>query len=374
MAKVVLRNVYKKYAPSRGGVTAVSDFNLSIEDKEFLVLLGPSGCGKTTTLRMIAGLEDITAGEVYIGDKLVNDVQPKDRDIAMVFQNYALYPHMSVFDNMAFGLKLRRTPKDEIKRRVHEAARILEIEHLLDRKPKALSGGQQQRVALGRAIVREPKVFLMDEPLSNLDAKLRGQMRVELTKLHQRLKTTIIFVTHDQVEAMTMGTRIVCMKLGFIQQVDVPQAMYENPVNMYVAGFIGTPQMNFIDGTIAEDGKDAYLQIGNSKIKMPESRAKKIVGQGYDGKEVVIGLRPEHLNDEQMYIDSMPDAVVDANVEVVELLGPEALVYCTIEGTNVIARVKPRTKARPGDVIKIALDTSRLHIFDKDTENVMFAE
>lgn len=372
MAKVILRNVYKKYEPSRGGITAVSDFNLSIEDKEFLVLLGPSGCGKTTTLRMVAGLEDITAGEIYIGDKLVNDVQPKDRDIAMVFQNYALYPHMSVFDNMAFGLKLRKTPKDEIKRRVHEAARILEIEHLLDRKPKALSGGQQQRVALGRAIVREPKVFLMDEPLSNLDAKLRGQMRVELIKLHQRLHTTIIFVTHDQVEAMTMGTRIVCMKLGFIQQVDIPQVMYENPVNMYVAGFIGTPQMNFVDGRISEDGKNAYVTIGNSKILLPENRAMKIVGHGYDGKEVVVGMRPEHLHDEQMYIDSMPNAVVDAAVEVVELMGPEALIYCVIEKANMIARVKPRTKARPGDVIKIAIDTNRIHIFDKETENILF--
>ena len=235
MAKVTLRNVYKKYEPNRGGITAVSDFNLVIEDREFLVLLGPSGCGKTTTLRMIAGLEDITAGEIYIGDRLINEVHPKDRDIAMVFQNYALYPHMTIFDNMAFGLKLRKMPKAEIRQRVHSAAKILEIEHLLDRKPKALSGGQRQRVALGRAIVREPKVFLMDEPLSNLDAKLRAQMRVELTKLHQKLKTTFIYVTHDQVEAMTMGSRIVVMRAGFIQQVDPPQIMYDNPSNMYVA-------------------------------------------------------------------------------------------------------------------------------------------
>ncbi|MBN2853343.1 MAG: sn-glycerol-3-phosphate ABC transporter ATP-binding protein UgpC [Clostridia bacterium] len=374
MAKVVVKNVYKKYEPSRGGITAVSDFNLSIEDKEFLVLLGPSGCGKTTTLRMIAGLEDITAGEIYIGDKLVNDVQPKDRDIAMVFQNYALYPHMTVFDNMAFGLKLRKTPKDEIKKRVHEAARVLEIEHLLDRTPKALSGGQRQRVALGRAIVREPKVFLMDEPLSNLDAKLRGQMRVELTKLHQRLQTTIIYVTHDQVEAMTMGTRIVCMRFGFIQQVDNPQVMYDYPANIYVAGFIGTPQMNFADASIKEEGKDAFVVIGNSKIKLPENRAKNIVGKGFDGKAVVIGIRPEALHDEQVYIDSMPDSTVSAKVEVVEMLGPEALIYCVIEGFNMIARFKPNTKARHGDIIKVAMDTERLHIFDKDTEKAMFRD
>jgi multiple sugar transport system ATP-binding protein len=374
MAKVTLKNVYKKYEPSRGGITAVSNFNLSIEDKEFLVLLGPSGCGKTTTLRMIAGLEDITSGEVYIGDKQVNDVHPKDRDIAMVFQDYALYPHMTVFDNMAFGLKLRRVPKDEIKKRVHEAAKILEIEHLLDRRPKALSGGQRQRVALGRAIVREPKVFLMDEPLSNLDAKLRAMMRVELIKLHQRLRTTFIYVTHDQIEAMTMGTRIVVMRGGFVQQVDSPQVMYENPANMFVAGFIGTPQINFTDAKIVEQGKDVYIELKDAKIKLPDSRAKIIVGQGYAGKDVVLGIRPEHLHDEQMFIDSMPEAVVNANVEVVELLGPEALIYCTISGTNMIARVKPRTKARSGDIIKIAINTSRVHIFDKDTEKAIFAE
>jgi len=374
MAKVIIKNVYKKYEPSRGGITAVSNFNLSIEDKEFLVLLGPSGCGKTTTLRMIAGLEDITSGEVYIGDKLVNDVQPKDRDIAMVFQNYALYPHMTVYENMAFGLKLRKTPKDEIKKRVHEASRILEIEHLLDRKPKALSGGQRQRVALGRAIVREPKVFLMDEPLSNLDAKLRGQMRVELTKLHQRLQTTIVYVTHDQVEAMTMGTRIVCMRLGFIQQVDNPQVMYDYPANIYVAGFIGTPQMNFADAKIKEDGKDVYVIMGNSSIKLPDHRAKNITGKGYNGKDVVIGIRPEALHDEQLYIDTFPDSIVEATVEVVEMLGPEALVYCVIENNNMIARFKPNTKARHGDVIKVAIDTERLHIFDKDTEQAIFRD
>lgn len=374
MAKVTLKNVYKKYEPSRGGITAVSNFNLSIEDKEFLVLLGPSGCGKTTTLRMVAGLEDITAGEIYIGDRQVNDVHPKDRDIAMVFQDYALYPHMTVFDNMAFGLKLRREPKDEIKRRVHAAAKILEIEHLLDRRPKALSGGQRQRVALGRAIVREPKVFLMDEPLSNLDAKLRAMMRVELIKLHRRLKTTIIFVTHDQVEAMTMGTRIVVMRGGFIQQVDSPQVMYDNPVNMFVAGFIGTPQINFSDAVIQESGKDVYVMMKDQKIKLTESRAKLIQGQGYNGKQVIVGIRPEHLHDEQVFIDSMPESVVDAKVEVVEMLGSEALIYCTIAGVNMIARVKPKTKAKAGDMIKVAINVNRVHIFDKETEKSIFNE
>ena len=256
MANVSLRHVYKIYS---GGVTAVTDFCLEIEDKEFIILVGPSGCGKSTTLRMVAGLEEISEGELYIGDVLANDIAPKDRDIAMVFQNYALYPHMTVYDNMAFGLKLRKTPKDEIKRRVEEAARILDISHLLDRKPKALSGGQRQRVALGRAIVRDPKVFLLDEPLSNLDAKLRAQMRTEIAKLHKRLGTTFIYVTHDQTEAMTMGDRIVVMKDGFIQQVDSPQNLYEKPCNEFVAGFMGSPQMNFIDATVSKEGADYYL-------------------------------------------------------------------------------------------------------------------
>ena len=264
MASLSLRNVYKRYP---GGVTAVSDFNLEIKDKEFIILVGPSGCGKSTTLRMVAGLEEISDGEIYIGDKLVNDVAPKDRDIAMVFQNYALYPHMTVFDNMAFGLKLRKTPKDEIKRRVEEAARILDISHLLERKPKALSGGQRQRVALGRAIVREPKVFLLDEPLSNLDAKLRAQMRTEISKLHQRLGTTFIYVTHDQTEAMTMGTRIVVMKSGLIQQVDTPNNLYLYPCNLFVAGFIGSPQMNFIESKLLKEGDDYLVEFGSEDTK-----------------------------------------------------------------------------------------------------------
>ncbi|HHW49029.1 MAG TPA: sn-glycerol-3-phosphate ABC transporter ATP-binding protein UgpC [Clostridiaceae bacterium] len=369
MASVRLKNVYKRF---EGGVTAVSDFNLDIDDKEFVILVGPSGCGKTTTLRMIAGLEEITEGEIYIDGKLVNDVQPKDRDIAMVFQNYALYPHMTVYDNMAFGLKLRKTPKEEIKRRVREAAKILEIEHLLDRKPKALSGGQRQRVALGRAIVRHPKVFLMDEPLSNLDAKLRVQMRIEITKLHQRLQTTIIYVTHDQTEAMTMGTKIVVMKDGFIQQVDSPQSLYERPCNMFVAGFIGSPQMNFINATLERRGDDLHLLFNGNDIKLPPGKAKKLEGTDYIGREVVVGVRPEDIHDEALFLEQMPDCVVDAKVDVVEMLGAETLLYMTLKGDiNVTARVNPRTKVRPDDNIKIAIDTNKVHLFDKETERVI---
>ena len=274
MASLQLKNVYKIYP---NGFNAVKDFNLDIEDKEFIIFVGPSGCGKSTTLRMIAGLEDISSGELWIGDKMVNDVEPKDRDIAMVFQNYALYPHMSVYDNMAFGLKLRKVPKEKIDKQVHEAAKILDIEHLLDRKPKALSGGQRQRVAMGRAIVREPKVFLMDEPLSNLDAKLRVQMRVEISKLHQRLQTTIIYVTHDQTEAMTLGTRIVVMKDGIIQQVDTPQNLYDKPCNLFVAGFMGMPPMNFIDCKVVKSGADVLLMFGSHSIKVPDAKAQKLI-------------------------------------------------------------------------------------------------
>lgn len=368
MASVKLKNVYKRYP---GGVTAVNDFNLEIEDKEFVILVGPSGCGKTTTLRMIAGLEEISEGELYIGDKLMNDVAPKDRDIAMVFQNYALYPHMSVFENMAFGLKLRKVPKDEIKRRVHEAAKILDIEHLLDRKPKALSGGQRQRVALGRAIVREPKVFLMDEPLSNLDAKLRVQMRTEIGKLHQKLQTTIIYVTHDQTEAMTMGTRIVVMKDGYIQQVDTPQTLYERPCNMFVAGFIGSPQMNFINAKVEKRGDEIHLIFGKDDIKLPEGKAKKLEGTDYIGKEVVMGIRPENIHDEAMFIESMPDSIVEAKIELVEMLGSETFLYMVIDDVNFTARVNPRTKAKAGDVIKVAFDANKIHLFDKDTERTI---
>ncbi len=365
MAGLNLKGIYKRYP---GGVTAVGDFNLDIEDKEFIVLVGPSGCGKSTTLRMIAGLEDISEGELYIDGILMNEVPPKDRDIAMVFQNYALYPHMSVFDNMAFGLKLRKMPKDQITKRVTEAARILDIEHLLDRKPKALSGGQRQRVALGRAIVRDPKVFLMDEPLSNLDAKLRGQMRAEISKLHKRLATTFIYVTHDQTEAMTMGSRIVVMKDGVIQQIDSPQVLYDSPVNMFVGGFIGSPTMDFVDGVIEKKEDGVYFVFGNASVKLPEGRAAKLVDNGYIGKEVVMGVRAEHLNDSEAQLAAMPDSVVSAHVEVAELLGSETLLHLSIEGSTFIARVDPRSKAKAGDDIKIAVDMNRIHLFDKETE------
>jgi len=367
MSSVSLSHIYKTYA---GGVTAVSDFCLDIEDKEFIVLVGPSGCGKSTTLRMVAGLEEISDGQLYIGEKLVNDVAPKDRDIAMVFQNYALYPHMTVYDNMAFGLKLRKTPKDEIKRRVEEAARILDISHLLNRKPKALSGGQRQRVALGRAIVREPKVFLMDEPLSNLDAKLRVAMRTEITKLHQRLQTTFIYVTHDQTEAMTMGTRIVVMKDGFIQQVDSPQNLYDYPVNLFVAGFIGSPQMNFFNAKLTKEGKEVYAIFGSNKILVPAGKVAKLADESYIGKDVVLGIRPENIHDEEVFINSLPDAVIDVSVEVTELMGAETYLYLKTNGKddNIIARVDPRTTSRAGNQIKVAFDTNHLHFFDKDTE------
>ena len=365
MASLSLKHIYKKYP---GGVTAVSDFNLEVKDKEFLVLVGPSGCGKTTTLRMIAGLEEITEGELFIGDRLVNDVAPKDRKIAMVFQNYALYPHMSVYENMAFGLKLNKTPKEEIKRRVEEAARILDITHLLDRKPKALSGGQKQRVALGRAIVRNPMVFLLDEPLSNLDAKLRAAMRTELTKLHNRVGTTFVYVTHDQVEAMTMATRIVVMKDGLIQQVDTPQNLYDTPVNIFVAGFIGTPQMNFINGALEKKGDDVYFNFENVSIKLPAEKANNPALADYIGKEVVAGLRPECIHDEPMQLAALEDSSLDVFVDVTELMGAEIYLYLTIGETNLIARVSSRSASRAGDTIKVAFDTSRLHIFDKDTE------
>jgi multiple sugar transport system ATP-binding protein len=368
MASVTLKNVYKVYT---GNVTAVSDFNLEIKDKEFVILVGPSGCGKSTTLRMIAGLEEITKGELYIGDTLSNDIAPKDRDIAMVFQNYALYPHMTVFDNMAFGLKLRKVPKDEIKRRVEEAAKILDIAHLLDRKPKALSGGQRQRVALGRAIVRNPKVFLLDEPLSNLDAKLRAQMRTEISKLHQRLGTTFIYVTHDQTEAMTMGDRIVVMKDGFIQQVDTPQNLYDFPVNEFVAGFMGSPQMNFIDGTISKTGADYVFNFGQYGIKIPSQKNKDDVLKDYVGKSVVLGIRPENVHDEPDFLAKATEGIVEADVEVTELMGAETYLYLNCENNAITARVEPTSTAKTGDRIKIAFDISKIHLFDKETEKTI---
>ncbi len=365
MASLSLRHIYKKYP---GGVTAVSDFNLEVKDKEFIVFVGPSGCGKSTTLRMIAGLEEITEGELFIGDTLANDVAPKDRQIAMVFQNYALYPHMSVFENMSFGLKLNKTPKEEIKRRVEEAARILDITHLLDRKPKALSGGQKQRVALGRAIVRNPKVFLLDEPLSNLDAKLRAAMRTELTKLHERVGTTFVYVTHDQVEAMTMATRIVVMKDGLIQQVDTPQNLYDAPCNIFVAGFIGTPQMNFITGKLTKKGADVYFDFEGVSVKLPEEKAAAPELEPYIGQEVVVGLRPEAINDDANVVAANEDTSFEVDVDVTELMGAEIYLYITIGETRMIARVSPRSKSRAGQKIKVNFDMSRLHIFDKDTE------
>ena len=306
MASIKLEHINKTYP---NGFEAVKDFNLEIGDKEFIIFVGPSGCGKSTTLRMVAGLEDISGGQLKIDDKVMNDVEPKDRDIAMVFQNYALYPHMTVYDNMAFGLKLRKTPKAEIDKMVREAARILDLDKLLDRKPKALSGGQRQRVAMGRAIVRDPKVFLMDEPLSNLDAKLRVQMRIEISKLHQRLGATIIYVTHDQTEAMTLGTRIVVMKDGVAQQVDTPQNLYNKPNNLFVAGFIGSPQMNFIDAVVKANGKDVTVKVGDSTLEVPASKAKALIDGGYDGKTVVMGVRPEHVHDSQMFIETSPKSV-----------------------------------------------------------------
>ena len=368
MADVTLRHIYKVYA---GGVTAVNDFNLAIKDKEFIVLVGPSGCGKSTTLRMIAGLEEITEGELYIGDKLVNDVAPKNRDIAMVFQNYALYPHMTVYDNMAFGLKLRKVHKTDIDKKVKEAAKILGIEEYLQRKPKALSGGQKQRVALGRAIVREPQVFLMDEPLSNLDAKLRVQMRTEITKLHNRLATTFIYVTHDQTEAMTMGTRIVVMKDGFIQQVDSPQNLYDYPCNKFVAGFIGSPAMNFIDCTLVQEEGGVFARFGENKILIPEGRIAKLTDKSYIGREVILGIRPDDIHDEEVFIQNYPQATVSAYVELIEKLGFETLLYLNISGKedeNIIARVNPRSTVMMNDTVKMVFDPNRIQLFDKETE------
>ena len=365
MASLSLQHINKTYP---NGFQAVKDFNLEIEDKEFIIFVGPSGCGKSTTLRMIAGLEEISGGTLKIGDKVMNDVEPKDRDIAMVFQNYALYPHMTVYDNMAFGLKLRKVPKDQIDKAVREAARILDLEKLLDRKPKALSGGQRQRVAMGRAIVRNPKVFLMDEPLSNLDAKLRVQMRIEISKIHQRLGATIIYVTHDQTEAMTLGTRIVVMKDGVVQQVDTPQHLYEQPGNLFVAGFMGSPQMNFLDAQIAEKGGDLIAKVGEYDIVIPAAKAKVLKDGGYVGKTVVLGIRPEDIHDSQMFIEASPSVPMTSTVKVYELLGAEVFLYFDVNGTQVTARVDPRTNSKTGDTIKFAFDMEKSHFFDKETE------
>ena len=367
MASLSLTHVCKKYP---NGFEAVKDFNLEIADKEFIIFVGPSGCGKSTTLRMIAGLEEISSGELKIDGRLVNDVEPKDRDIAMVFQNYALYPHMTVYDNMAFGLKLRKVPKDQIDKQVREAAQILDLDKLLDRKPKALSGGQRQRVAMGRAIVRNPKVFLMDEPLSNLDAKLRVQMRIEIAKLHQRLGTTIIYVTHDQTEAMTLGTRIVVMKDGVVQQVDTPQNLYDKPGNLFVAGFMGSPQMNFLDAVVEVNGDKAALKIAGQSIELPPAKAKKLIDGGYAGKTVTFGIRPEDVDDSEMVINTSK-AVFESTINVYELLGAEVYLYFDLAEFPITARVDSRTTARPGDKVKFAFDVEKIHVFDKETEKTI---
>ncbi len=372
MASISLRNIYKIYP---GDVTAVRDFNLEVTDKEFIILVGPSGCGKSTTLRMIAGLEEISKGELHIGERLVNDVPPKDRDIAMVFQNYALYPHMTVFKNMAFGLELRKTPKDEIKRRVQEAAKILDIEHLLERKPKALSGGQRQRVALGRAMVRNPAVFLLDEPLSNLDAKLRASMRTQLIKLHQRLGTTFVYVTHDQTEAMTMGDRIVVMKDGLIQQVDTPQNLYDYPCNMFVAGFIGTPQMNFLDGTLLHENGQYSIQLPSGDTLSLPAEASGDALAAYVGKTIKVGIRPEDIHDDDDFLRENPGSLLKTSVEVSELMGSEVYLYLNYEGIQLTARVEPTTQSKTGASVHVGINTKKLHLFDAETEvSILFAE
>lgn len=366
MVEMALKHVYKKYDNAED--YSVTDFNLAIKDREFIVFVGPSGCGKSTTLRMIAGLEDITEGELEISGKVMNDVAPKDRDIAMVFQNYALYPHMTVYDNMAFGLKLRKYDKAEIKKRVDNAAEILGLTEYLDRKPAALSGGQRQRVALGRAIVRDAKVFLMDEPLSNLDAKLRVAMRAEIAKLHQRLNTTTIYVTHDQTEAMTMADRIVIMKDGFIQQIGTPQEVYDTPVNMFVAGFIGSPAMNFFNVTL----NNGVITDGHGlKLRIPEGKNKILVEKGYEGKQLVFGIRPEDIHSEQVAIQASPEATVTAEVVVSELLGAESMLYTRIGDTEFISKVDARDFHRPGEMMDLAFNISKAHFFDKESEQVI---
>jgi multiple sugar transport system ATP-binding protein len=364
MASVTYDHISKEF----GEVVAVNDLNLAIDDKEFIVLVGPSGCGKTTALRMLAGLEEITKGEVKIGDRIVNDVPPKDRDIAMVFQSYALYPHMTVYDNMAFGLKLRKTPKQDIKRRVQEAAEILGIQDMLTRKPRQLSGGQRQRVALGRAIVREPKVFLFDEPLSNLDAKLRIAMRSEITKLHQRLQTTFIYVTHDQIEAMTMATRIAVINKGILQQLDTPQTLYDRPDNMFVAGFMGSPAMNFFKAKVRKDGNSLLVEAGSFKVPVV---VEKKSYQNYVDKAVILGIRPEDIHNPAFVAPGIHSAPVDAKVDVTELMGNEINLYLLAGQDSIVARVDPRTDFRMGDKVQVAFNMDKAHLFDPDTEKAI---
>ncbi|MDD3191521.1 MAG: sn-glycerol-3-phosphate ABC transporter ATP-binding protein UgpC [Bacilli bacterium] len=367
MATVTLKNINKVY---EGNVHAVVDFNLNVKDKEFIVLVGPSGCGKTTTLRMVAGLEDITSGELRIDDEVVNDVAPKDRNIAMVFQSYALYPHMTVYDNMAFGLKLRKFSRDEIDRRVNQAAEILGLRPLLQRRPKQLSGGQRQRVALGRAIVRDAKVFLMDEPLSNLDAKLRVQMRTEIIKITEKLGITTIYVTHDQIEAMTMASRIVVMKDGYIQQIGAPKDIYDFPNNKFVGGFIGTPPMNFIEGKVMEDGNFVCgdHKLGITKFKVPAAKLNMLKEQNYIEKEIILGIRPEDIHDENVVIETYNGAKSTFKVDVAELLGAETLIYSAVNTQPIVARVNARADVHMGDEIELAFDMNKCHFFDPQTE------
>ncbi|MEZ4590815.1 MAG: sn-glycerol-3-phosphate ABC transporter ATP-binding protein UgpC [Chloroflexota bacterium] len=365
MASVSYRHVYKRF----GDVTVVTDLNMEIADKEFVVFVGPSGCGKSTNLRMLAGLEEISEGEILIGDRVVNDVPPKDRDIAMVFQSYALYPHMSVYDNMAFGLKLRKTPKAEIDKRVKEAAEILGLAQLLDRKPKALSGGQRQRVAVGRAIVREPAVFLMDEPLSNLDAKLRVTARAEISKLHKRLGTTFIYVTHDQVEAMTMGDRIAVLSDGKLMQIDSPRNLYNTPANVFVAGFIGSPSMNFFDATLVGEEGNLYIDTGDFRVQVPDERKK--VYNSYVGKEVIFGMRPEHVHAPEYAPPNIQAAPMEGTVEVVELLGHEQHLFVNAGRNSLVATVDTRMSVAYGNKIGLVMDMTNMHIFDKNTEEAV---
>jgi multiple sugar transport system ATP-binding protein len=365
MASVTYDHVFKRF----GDVTAVNDMNVEIADKEFLVLVGPSGCGKSTALRLLAGLEEISDGKILIGDRVVNDVAPKDRDIAMVFQSYALYPHLSVYDNMAFGLKLRKTPREEIKRRVDEAAQILGIEDLLGRKPRQLSGGQRQRVAVGRAIVREPSVFLFDEPLSNLDAKLRVAMRAEISKLHQRLETTFIYVTHDQVEAMTMATRIAVISSGILQQVDTPQNLYDYPDNLFVAGFIGSPAMNFFPAKLRKDNGKLIVDAGSFAVAIPDKNAAPY--QAYESRNIIFGVRPEDIHDPKFTPPNIHTETVEAQVDVTELMGNEIFMHMLTGQNTFVARVDPRSSMRVGEKTQIAFDMDSFHIFDAETEKAI---
>lgn len=365
MASVTYKHVQKRF----GDNVVIKDLNIDIQDKEFVVFVGPSGCGKSTSLRMLAGLEEISGGEIWIGDRKVNDVPPKDRDIAMVFQSYALYPHMTVYDNMAFGLKLRKTPKTEIDSRVKEAAAILGLEDLLDRRPKALSGGQRQRVAVGRAIVREPAVFLMDEPLSNLDAKLRVTARAEISKLHQRLQTTFVYVTHDQVEAMTMGDRIAVLNFGDLMQIDTPRNLYENPNNMFVAGFIGSPSMNFFDATLVAEEGNLFIDTGSFRMPVPANR--KQAYDSYIGKQVVFGIRPEHIHAKDYAPPSIDAAPLEGMIDVIELLGHELHLYITSGKSNMVATVDTRLAPSVGSKVDLVMDMNNMHIFDKDTEQAI---